>query len=429
MAGRTWIPKPEAERRSVHLCLSGGGFRAALFHLGALRRLNELGMLSKITHVSAVSGGSILAAHLARSLRWPLPPGSRVPEEEWERMVASFWALASTNLRTEPMLRRLLRPRGWVDSSTAVTTMARTYERLIGPEMLAALPREPAFTFFATDLTFGTSWRFERDRMGNEELGFWSTDGVSVGRAVAASSCFPPVFGPMPLALPAERIEEPETGWMTTGWRIQRMDPVRRDDLLMGLRLSDGGLVDNLGIARCWRDAKLILGSDGGGTFDFVPDTGGLRAWARRFMRYASVADNRLRREQRHLLLAFAELAHQALAFWAIDNLSPAAEGERDNVAARYPDDVVQALISEIRTDLDAFSEAEMRVLENHGYVVGASALVPHIPGWVDHAALPFRPPNPRYMDDLELVRRELAGSRERRLPLGRESHPPPVTS
>ena len=54
------------------LCLSGGGYRAALFHLGAVRRLNELGVLSKIETISSVSGGSILAAHLATAIRpWP----------------------------------------------------------------------------------------------------------------------------------------------------------------------------------------------------------------------------------------------------------------------------------------------------------------------------------------------------------------------
>ena len=49
------------------LCLSGGGFRAALFHLGALRRLNELGILSRVDTIASVSGGSIplrAAVHL-----------------------------------------------------------------------------------------------------------------------------------------------------------------------------------------------------------------------------------------------------------------------------------------------------------------------------------------------------------------------------
>src|SRR3954447_19233634 len=47
------------------LALSGGGYRAMLFHVGALWRLNELGWLSKIDRISSVSGGSIAAGRLA----------------------------------------------------------------------------------------------------------------------------------------------------------------------------------------------------------------------------------------------------------------------------------------------------------------------------------------------------------------------------
>lgn len=50
------------------LCLSGGGYRAMLFHLGALLRLNEAGLLARVDRVSSVSGGSITAATLG--LRW-----------------------------------------------------------------------------------------------------------------------------------------------------------------------------------------------------------------------------------------------------------------------------------------------------------------------------------------------------------------------
>ena len=52
----------------IGLALSGGGFRATLFHLGSLIRLNELGLLSQIDSISAVSGGSILSGLLAS--RW-----------------------------------------------------------------------------------------------------------------------------------------------------------------------------------------------------------------------------------------------------------------------------------------------------------------------------------------------------------------------
>ena len=53
--------KPERVEPGVALCLSGGGYRAMLFHLGAIWRLNELGRLPTLDRVSSVSGGSITA--------------------------------------------------------------------------------------------------------------------------------------------------------------------------------------------------------------------------------------------------------------------------------------------------------------------------------------------------------------------------------
>jgi predicted acylesterase/phospholipase RssA len=57
-----WIMSDLDDR--IGLALSGGGFRATLFHLGVIRFLSEVDLLKKVKLVSAVSGGSILAAHL-----------------------------------------------------------------------------------------------------------------------------------------------------------------------------------------------------------------------------------------------------------------------------------------------------------------------------------------------------------------------------
>ena len=54
--------------RDIGLCLSGGGYRAAAYHLGALLRLNQAGLLPRLRTVSSVSGGSIVAAFLG--LNW-----------------------------------------------------------------------------------------------------------------------------------------------------------------------------------------------------------------------------------------------------------------------------------------------------------------------------------------------------------------------
>jgi NTE family protein len=59
------------------LCLSGGGYRAMLFHLGGILRLNEAGLLSRLSRISSVSGGSITAATLGT--RWASSTGTRGP--------------------------------------------------------------------------------------------------------------------------------------------------------------------------------------------------------------------------------------------------------------------------------------------------------------------------------------------------------------
>ena len=59
------LPLPKGRRQGVALCFSGGGYRAALFHLGATRRLNEVGLLSNVDTYTSVSGGSIFASLIA----------------------------------------------------------------------------------------------------------------------------------------------------------------------------------------------------------------------------------------------------------------------------------------------------------------------------------------------------------------------------
>src|SRR4051812_11844976 len=65
-AGASPGTPPVAKR--IGLALSGGGFRATVYHLGLVRFLRDAGILPSVTHITAVSGGSIFAAHLA--LNW-----------------------------------------------------------------------------------------------------------------------------------------------------------------------------------------------------------------------------------------------------------------------------------------------------------------------------------------------------------------------
>ena len=103
-AGPARRPLPgEADRGERALWLSGDGYRAALFHLGALTRLNELGLLAQVGTVGAVSGGSIVAAVLATRVPWPLQGTYR----DWEERVAEpMRAIARRNARARAFLRR-----------------------------------------------------------------------------------------------------------------------------------------------------------------------------------------------------------------------------------------------------------------------------------------------------------------------------------
>src|SRR6516165_5916619 len=59
--------QPDQPEDAIGLALSGGGYRAMVFHVGALIRLNEIALLRKIKRISSVSGGSITAGALGTS--------------------------------------------------------------------------------------------------------------------------------------------------------------------------------------------------------------------------------------------------------------------------------------------------------------------------------------------------------------------------
>src|SRR6266853_820516 len=90
---------------SVGLSLSGGGFRATLFHLGAIRRLHELGILPKLITVSSVSGGSILNGFLASRLVNSL---SKEISDFASEVAVPVRQFCSLDIRRWPALERLV---------------------------------------------------------------------------------------------------------------------------------------------------------------------------------------------------------------------------------------------------------------------------------------------------------------------------------
>src|SRR5687768_10539673 len=87
-------------RKKIGLALSGGGFRASLYHLGLVRFLRDAGILPQVTHITAVSGGSILAAHLA--LNWSRYNGSA---SEFDAAASEVLAFVRLDIRNR-IIRR-----------------------------------------------------------------------------------------------------------------------------------------------------------------------------------------------------------------------------------------------------------------------------------------------------------------------------------
>src|SRR5262245_33201704 len=79
----------------IGLALSGGGFRATLYHLGLVRFLRDAGILPQITRITAVSGGSVFAAHLV--LNWDRYNGSPSEFDAAASEVLSFVRLDVRN--------------------------------------------------------------------------------------------------------------------------------------------------------------------------------------------------------------------------------------------------------------------------------------------------------------------------------------------
>jgi len=71
-----------------------------------------------------------------------------------------------------------------------------------------------------------------------------------------------------------------------------------------------------------------------------------------------------------------------------------------------------------VRTDLDAFTEAEIAVLENHDYLMAEAAIQLHAPELISQDPAPLTVPHPAWLDETR-ARRELAGSHKRSI-LGR---------
>jgi predicted acylesterase/phospholipase RssA len=407
----------------IGLALSGGGFRAALFHIGVLARLAELDVLRRVEVLSCVSGGSIIGAHYYLEVRKLLQSKTDddISRQDYIDIVArvrkDHLEGVQRNIRTRVAVNPFRTIKMIFTSKYSRTMRAgELYETKIfsrvndggGGETrwlngLYVCPlgldgkldedfnlktdswrrraKVPSLVLNTTALNSGHNWQFTASWMGeppasiddeidgNDRLRRLYYDGedtpksyrqVRLGHAVAASACVPGVFESLPLDnLYPERI----------------------------VRLVDGGVCDNQGTASLLdQDCNVILVSDGSGQMgsENQPSNGLLGVP----LRANSILQARVREAQYHELSArkcagllrgfmFVHLKDDLNVdpidwigcldpYDASDDSRPAY---RRGPLTRYGiAKDMQELIAGVRTDLDSFSDVEAFALMTSAY-------------------------------------------------------------
>jgi NTE family protein len=279
------IPTDRADEKpqdGMALCLSGGGYRAMLFHLGALWRLNHAGFLPRIKRVSSVSGGSITAATLGLAWRGLDFDDNGVARAFQARVVEPVCRLAGTTIDITASAHNFVRP------GAAGGHIAAAYrQHLFGHQTLQDLPPDdgpgagPRFVINSTNLQTGSLWRFERPYMSDWRVGTIENPCIELAVAVAASSAFPPLLSPLFLDVSKEQFVP------GSGADLQFPPYTQR------LVLSDGGVYDNLGLETAWKRYNKILVSDGGGQMGTEPRPHA--DWLLQTVRVLQVIDNQVR--------------------------------------------------------------------------------------------------------------------------------------
>lgn len=223
---------PEGDQTELAIALSGGGLRATLFELGILLYLALANELRNVHAIVSVSGGSIVAAHLAT---------------RWEAAIespSSFLGVASDlikfirqDIRNSAVISWIWHfPLTFLPSWFGTTVfLERQYRRHFGDMTLAdGSSRVPKFAFVATDVKRDHRVAIMREGVlrfdfnGNPVDHPIPAGGVRLSLAVTASSCFPPFF--MHLLLNYRKLR------------------VRYDEFTGELNLRDGGIAGNLGV-------------------------------------------------------------------------------------------------------------------------------------------------------------------------------------
>lgn len=277
----------EELKDELALCLSGGGYRAMLFHTGVLWYLNDAKYLPKLDRISSVSGGSLTAGVLA--MQWNrLTFQNDVATNFADLVVKPVRKIAATTIDAGAIIRGALTP----FTSIGDRIIKRYRDVVFGDAQLEQLPDRPVFVINASNVQTGSLFRFTKKYIADYRIGVINNPKRSLAEAVAASSAFPPVLSPSTLKF---RHEE---------WSELNAEEAGKKPFTENVVLTDGGVYDNMGLENPWKKCKRLIVSDAGGQFQ--PEADQPHDFARHSIRVNSLIDNQVRSlRRRQIVTAF----------------------------------------------------------------------------------------------------------------------------
>lgn len=343
--------RPATLEDGVALCLSGGGYRAMLFHLGTLAGMNAHGLLPRLDRISSVSGGSITAAVLGH--RWSrLRFENGVATNFAEEVVGRVKKVASQTIDLKVIVTGLLTP--WLIGDRLIAAYDRS---LFEGATLQDLPDRPRFVINATNVQSAALVRFSKPYLWDYRVGKVVNPRRRLAEAVAASSAFPPVLSPVRLRFAASDFA-PGTG-----------DDLQREPFTTDVVLTDGGVYDNMGIETAWKRYRTVLVSDAGAK---TPAVASPRSdWARHALRVNEMIDNQVRSlRKRQVISSFCDGSRQG-AYWSIR-----ADITEYRAPKRLPCPLpATTALAALATRLKALPETTQNHLINWGFALADAAV------------------------------------------------------
>ncbi len=250
--------KRNAGNQKIGISLSGGGIRAAIFHLGVLKWLAESNELENIRHISSVSGASLAIGliYAKNNDRWP---GSQVFLKETLPEVQR--TILENNIQQDSIFSLIEKPWNWNQKVNVLADIIEKKWEIHG--QVCDLPETPLWSINCTAFETGNNFRISQQQMGDYKIGYVYHPKMSISDAISASAGFPVLIGAYKLLIDDYNwVRFPKkTDLQTAGLP----SPALQDWKI--LHLWDGGVYDNLGLEALYKI------SDGGhltGDLDFL---------------------------------------------------------------------------------------------------------------------------------------------------------------